>query len=295
MLNYKLNIADYIIEFKADADSPELASSARFLNYITEEKTRNILIHVHSGRYELPERAERVFNAPYVEEINGVRVKNRDEFWDVYKDNDDLFITTIFPLSSEKKKAVLKFSLNSNVWGLWFEGNDNTIDPMEYPLDGLILYYLTVIHGDIMIHASGVNMVGRGYIFSGVSGKGKTTMAKLWESCGADVIHDDRLIVRKIADTYNMYNTPVYNDEIPADSQVNSIHIIAHGSSNKSTPVDGAGAVSLVMANCIQQNWGTEIISRLLNSVSLLCDSVPVTRLSFTPDKSVVTHILENE
>jgi hypothetical protein len=269
--------------------------SARFLRYITEEKTRNILIHVHSGRYVLPQRAERVFNAPYVEEINGVRVKNKDEFWDVYKDNDDLFITTIFPLSSEKKKAVLKFSLETNEWDLWFEGNDDTVDPMEYPLDGLILYYLTVIHGDIMIHASGVNMAGRGYFFSGVSGKGKTTMAKLWESCGADVIHDDRLIVRKIDNTFKMYNTPVYNDDVPTDSNVSSIYIIAHGSSNKITHVEGAVAVSLVMANCIQHNWGTEIISRLLNSVSSLCDAVPVTRLSFTPDKSVVTHILENE
>jgi hypothetical protein len=92
-----------------------------------------------------------------------------------------------------------------------------------------------------------------------------------------------------------MFNTPVYNDDIPSDSQINSIFIIAHGTSNKASRVNGAGAVSLLMANCIQHNWGTEIISRLLNSVSLLCDSIPVTRLSFTPDKSVVTHILENE
>lgn len=295
MSSFRINIADYIIEFEADAGGPGIVPSARFLKYITEEKTRNILINVHSGRYEIPLRAERVFNAPYVEEINGVRIKNRDDFWDVYKDNEDLYISTIFPLSSEKKKAILKFSLETNIWDLWFEGNDNTVDPMEYPLDGLILYYLTVIHGDIMIHASGVNKSGRGYIFSGVSGKGKTTMAKLWESCGASVIHDDRLIVRKIGNSFRMFNTPVYNDDVPADSQVNSIFIIAHGYSNKVNHIKGAGAVSLVMANCIQHNWGTELISRLLNSVSLLCDSVPVKRLSFTPDNSVVTYILENE
>ncbi len=295
MSSFRINIADYIIEFEADAGGPGIVPSARFLKYITEETTRNILINVHSGRYEIPLRAERVFNAPYVEEINGVRIKNRDDFWDVYKDNEDLYISTIFPLSSEKKKAILKFSLETNIWDLWFEGNDNTVDPMEYPLDGLILYYLTVIHGDIMIHASGVNKSGRGYIFSGVSGKGKTTMAKLWESCGASVIHDDRLIVRKIGNSFRMFNTPVYNDDVPADSQVNSIFIIAHGYSNKVNHIKGAGAVSLVMANCIQHNWGTELISRLLNSVSLLCDSVPVKRLSFTPDNSVITYILENE
>ena len=74
--------------------------------------------------------------------------------------------------------------------------DEKEIDPFEYPLDGLILYYLTVINGDIMIHASGVNNAGHGYLFSGVSGKGKSTMAKLWENSGAKVIHDDRLIIR---------------------------------------------------------------------------------------------------
>ena len=71
----------------------------------------------------------------------------------------------------------MKFSLTTREWDLWIDGSEKEIDPFEYPLDGLILYYLTVIHGDIMIHASGVNNAGHGYIFSGVSGKGKSTMA----------------------------------------------------------------------------------------------------------------------
>jgi len=295
MRNYNLNIAGYNIRFESSSDGPELVPSEKFFRNICHETNPDLLIQVHSERYVLPEKAERVFHAPYVEEINGIHIHNKANFWSVWSYESDLFIRTIFPLSSSDKNAVLKFSLTSKKWDLWIEDEDNKMDPFEYPLDGLILYYLTVIHGDILIHASGVNNNGKGYLFSGVSGKGKTTMAKLWDDCGAEVIHDDRLILRKTGDGYTMYNTPVYNDDKPLSAPLYKIFLIDHGTENKLTPVKGANAVSLVMANCIQHNWGTDIIAGLLESVSDLCETIPTVKLFFTPDASVIECILKNE
>ncbi|MGD0341470.1 MAG: hypothetical protein ABSA76_07170, partial [Bacteroidales bacterium] len=164
-----------------------------------------------------------------------------------------------------------------------------------YPLDGLILYYITVIKGDILIHASGINHSGRGYLFSGVSGKGKSTIAKLWDQSGAKVIHDDRLIIRTNGGGYKMYNTPVYNNDEPSGSPLNKIFLIEHGKTNKIIPISGAAGVSLIMANCIQHNWDPGIVARLLGSVSIMCTSIPAARLQFRPDRSVIDHILENE
>lgn len=295
MRNYNLNIAGYNIRFEADAGGPELVPSARFLRNLVNESNPDVFIRVNSGNYFLPQGAVKVFNAPYVEEINGIRIKNKDDFWNVYKDQNYIYITTTFPLSSEKKKALLKFSFAAKEWELWFEDADNETDPMEYPLDGLILYYLTAIHGDIMIHASGINNAGQGYVFSGISGKGKTTISKLWDNYGGRVIHDDRLILRKTGNGFRMFNTPVYNNDDPHDSPLNKIFIIEHGSSNTLAPVKGATAVSLVMSNCIQHNWSSDIISRLLDSVSDMCVTVPAAMLYFKPDSSVIDYILENE
>jgi hypothetical protein len=189
----------------------------------------------------------------------------------------------------------LKFSLTSRIWELYISGNARATDPLEYPLDGLILYYLTVIHGDIMIHASGVNHSGHGYLFSGISGKGKTTMAGLWNIAGAKVIHDDRLIIRNIAGTWKMFSTPVYDDDSPAESVLNRIYLIGHGTENSFIPVKGASAVSLVMANCIQHNWHPGIIARIMGTISMMCAAIPVIRLSFKPDKSIIDFILEYE
>jgi hypothetical protein len=295
MKNYNLSIACYNIRFESSSEGPELVPSEKFFRNICHEANSDILIQIHSGKYNIPETAERVFHAPFVEEINGIQINNKANFWSVWSYLSDLYIRTIFPLSSSDKNAVLKISLISKKWDLWIEDEDNKMDPFEYPLDGLILYYLTVIHGDIMIHASGVNNNGKGYLFSGVSGKGKTTMAKLWDNRGAKVIHDDRLIIRKTGNGYTMYNTPVYNDDRPLQSVLNKIFLIEHGEENKLTPVKGANSVSLVMANCIQHNWGHEIITGLLESVSFLCETIPVVKLYFTPDVSVIDYIVENE
>jgi len=295
MRSYNLNIADYLIRFESDQDGPELTPSAKFTRSLSTSSAPDFLIKIHKGVTEMPIGTERVFHAPYVEEIDGRLIHHKTNFWSIWKHHSDLYIKTVFPLCTSDRSAILRFSLTQREWDLWIACTDNEIDPFEYPLDGLVLYYLTVIHGDIMIHASGINHAGTGYLFSGISGKGKSTMADLWKNSGAKVIHDDRLILRKTAGGYSMYNTPVYNEEEPQGSPVNKIFIIDHGISNKLIPVKGAEAVSLVMANCIQHNWSSDIIARLLGAVSIMCGTVPVLRLYFKPDRSIIDHIFENE
>jgi hypothetical protein len=295
MRNYNLNIADYNIRFESLADGPELVPADRFLRNITVPTDFDIIIRVHTGVYPLPEDAENVFHAPFVEEINGVTIRHKSNFWSVWRHQSDLYIKTIFPLCPIEKNAVLRFALDTKEWELWIDCPDRNADPFEYPLDGLILYYLTVINSDIMIHASGINYKGQGYLFSGTSGKGKSTIAKLWEKAGATVIHDDRLIIRSVKGGYMMYNTPVYDNDESRKSPLGKLFLLDHGAENKLTDIKGANAVSLIMANCIQHNWDAGIITRLLNSVTTMCTIIPTAKFYFTPDRSAIDHILENE
>ena len=319
MRNYILNIAGYKIRFESSDSGPDIVPSERFLRFLIHEipgvstpqpprwraneegKGRNggedndLIITVHAGEITLPDDAKRVFHAPFVEEINGVLFQQNPEFWSIWKYHSDLFIHVVFPDQFNEKNAVLKFSTDSNHWDLWIDSKETMVDPFQYPLDGLILYYLTVINKDIMIHASGINNAGKGFLFSGVSGKGKTTMAGLWENSGAKVIHDDRLILRKSGNGYVMHNSPVYNNDEPRQSPLDRIFIIEHGKENEMVQVGGANAVSLVMANCIQHNWGQETIAPLLDAVSDLCSRVKVFKLSFIPDRTITDHILAHE
>jgi hypothetical protein len=293
MKSYILNIADYIIKLESSENGPEMIPSQRFLGNICSKENYDILINVRYGEGKMPEKAERVFHAPFVEEINGIPIRHKTNFWSIWKYDEDLYIKSVFPLCPDERKALLKFSLDSREWDLNIDCKVKELDPLEYPLDGLVLYYLTVIHSDILIHASGVTYNNTGYLFSGVSGRGKSTMARIWDEYGAKVIHDDRLIIRKQADGYFMYNTPVYANDTPSKASLDKLFLIDHGASNDIVTIKGAVATSLVMANCIQHNWGREIITRLLGSVTSMCEAVPVMKLSFVPDKSVADYILK--
>jgi hypothetical protein len=294
MRNYKLNIAGYNILFRSSKGGPELSPGPRFTGYLDEGDDHDIMIRVHSGSCTLPPDAIRVFHAPPAKEVNGNRLKTGNEFWDIHASGHHLYITTSFTENNSAGSAVLQFSLSEKIWDLWIETTGKETDPFSYPLDGLILYYLTVLNRDIMIHASGVNTMGKGFIFTGISGKGKSTMAGLWKMAGAEIIHDDRLIIKKKGDSVRMYNTPVYHEERHCESEVDGIFIIEHGNSNKIIPVTGASAISLILANCIQHNWDHNIINTLMCSVSAVAESVPVARLFFRPDSSVVNQIMEH-
>jgi hypothetical protein len=292
---FKLEIAGYYIGFEAATEGPTLAVSKRFLSSICHDKKYDIKIKVHRGEFNLEPEAERAFHAPYVEETEGIPVQKKPNFWSVWKYNSDLYIKTIFPLSAAGKKAVLRFSLSEKEWHLWMDTDEKEVDPFEYPLDGLILYYLTVINNDIMIHASGVSHEGEGYLFTGISGMGKSTMANLWNSYGAKVIHDDRLIIRRMGDGYRMFNTPVYDNDYPLVSSLNKIFIIDHGIEDKMIPLKEAASVSQIMANCIQHTWDSGIIGRLLESVSEMCRTIPVYKLFFRPGRDVIEYILNKD
>lgn len=293
MRNYTLSIAGYRIKVESHDDGPELAPSERFLKNMVSNNGYDVLIRVHHGMISLPEDAERVLVAPYSIEVKGIKIHRSENFWSVYKNLSDLYIITSFPWSD--KRAYLKFSLTVREWDLWILNGGHATDPLDYPLDGLILYYLTAISCDIMIHASGVYYGGQGYIFCGSSGKGKSTMASLWDNLGAKIIHDDRIIIRSTDGVYRMYNTPVYREDYPKECDLTKIFIIEHGEENRITPLKGASAVSGVISNCIQHNYNPEMIARFLGSVSIMCSIIPVATLSFMPNRKVIDYILQNE
>lgn len=161
------------------------------------------------------------------------------------------------------------------------------LNPLPYPLDGLLLYFLFSRAGDIMIHGSGVSCHGHGWLFTGRSGSGKTTLARIFDRAGDRVIHDDRLVLRRDGRRWVMHNTPVYRNDEPRSAALDHLWVIRHGSSNVSEPVAGAEAVAMILANCIQQNWDRETAVRLAAAAEDLEAAVRVSRLSFLPDGTI--------
>ena len=71
--------------------------------------------------------------------------------------------------------------------------------PLMYPLDQLLLMYYLSKRKGLLVHAAGMVLGGRVYLFAGVSGAGKSTISELLVRARiGKVLSDERMIVREI-------------------------------------------------------------------------------------------------
>src|SRR5437870_3844351 len=86
------------------------------------------------------------------------------------------------------------------------------LDPLEFPLDELLVNALLAQRRGVELHACGVIDGGQGLLFIGNSGDGKTTTARLWQNQTAEIVSDDRVIVRAENGGWMMYGTPWHGE-----------------------------------------------------------------------------------
>jgi hypothetical protein len=181
-------------------------------------------------------------------------------------------------------------------WEIYSEKNSfGQLVPMLYPLGPIIMQYMLVNRDAIMIHASCIFDGKKTRIFSGFSGVGKSTMAKIWGEEGHLIINDDRLLIRKINGKFYAFNTPMYYADKPKRALLSGIFLIRHSPANDIKRLSGAAAVSKVLAFCIQNNFDSSIILHNLQFMSALCTETPVYSLGVVPDKQIIDFILKNE
>lgn len=253
----------------------------------------DLFVKVEAGSGEIPAAAAKVFDAPFLEETPAGPRQSGEPFWEVAADKENTYVRVF--LKEPVRCPLVIIPHGKMHWHLFADDAGSETNPLPYPLDGLILYFLTSLAGDIMIHGSGVIRDGKGWVFTGKSGSGKTTMTKIFDRSGDTVIHDDRLILVKEGAGWRMHSTPVYRNDEPRSAEVNHLWVISHGKSNISTPLSGAEAAGLIIANCIQQNWDRGASVRLMASVADLASSVKVSRLSFLPDSRIRDYLLARE
>jgi hypothetical protein len=146
------------------------------------------------------------------------------------------------------------------------------------------------------LHASGIHYENYGYIFSGLSGVGKSTIAHLWQEQGATIINDDRLIIKKHDNQFFMYNTPLYKNDIPKKSTITKLFLLKQSNRNFIRGIDNLSTkTSKIIPYCIQHNYNSLLIENLINIVADFSKNISICELEFVPNSSVISLILHNE
>ena len=168
---------------------------------------------------------------------------------------------------------------------------EQTINP--YSLDSVLRIVHTLLlaqKGGFLVHASSAICNGRAFLFAGVSGAGKTTMARLAPP-GAALLTDEISYVTLEDGRYTAVGTPFFGELARAGENLRApiecVYLLAKGSENKIEPIMGADAVRGLLGNILFFARDPEFVKLVFDAAFDFVSRVPIRCLTFVPDSRV--------
>jgi hypothetical protein len=165
---------------------------------------------------------------------------------------------------------------------------------LDHTLMQILMVSLMSKGRGMMVHSCGVEHNGRGYLFAGNSGHGKSTMAGLWRNKGL-VLNDDRILLRRREGVIQMFGTPWHGDYKSGVSRgvpLERCFILGRAESNKASCIETAAACSMLLARSFPPLWDGEGMGFTLDFTAGLVAEIPTYKLAFVPTQDVVDFIL---
>ena len=169
-----------------------------------------------------------------------------------------------------------------------------TINP--YALDSVfrIVHSLVLAQqGEFLIHAASAIRNGRAFLFSGVSGAGKTTISRL-APLDATLLTDEISYVRKDAEKppgYRAYGTPFAGElarlGTNCSAPLEALYMLAQGSENRIEDIHPVDATQMLLRNILFFARDAELVQCVFEAACRFVELVPVRRLTFRPDAVV--------
>ncbi|MFC2071552.1 hypothetical protein ACFLUU_02380 [Chloroflexota bacterium] len=280
----KLSLGDIVFSLISDSSLNLTVSQAHKVFFVSEGEP-DIILEAEFGAVPPLELEEEVFRTEEVWRLYWSRGKWLLYFRDFRADEHE---------STPYKVAILEpdFSYGKIHSRIKESEEENYFNPLNYPLDELLVVNLLSRGKGILVHACAVVYQGQGWLFLGTSGAGKSTLTELWKGePGVTLLSDDRIIIRDMGDSYRIYGTPWHgNAEIasPLSAPLNRIFFLAHDHENRLTPVQRVDAASRLLVRSFPTFWDAEGMQYTLGLCERLSARVPCHELGFIPDKHVI-------
>jgi len=173
---------------------------------------------------------------------------------------------------------------------------ERPVYPLEYPLDELLMIHRLSRGEGVEMHAVGISDEnGRGHLFLGHSGAGKSTTARLWiDRPGVRILSDDRIILRADEGQIWMHGTPWHGDAgiaSPDSAPLSDIYLLQHGRGNERVPLSPGRAAAELFTRSFVTHHSAEGIQFTLGFLDRVAREVPCSIFQFVPDESAVEAI----
>ena len=162
-----------------------------------------------------------------------------------------------------------------------------------YSIDSILRIVHTLIlaqEGGFLLHSAGAIRNGRAFLFSGVSGAGKTTISRLAPS-DVTLLTDEVSYIRRVNGGYRACGTPFAGELARVgencSAPIGSLFFLEKGPENKICSMAKSEATRRLMRNILFFAEDAELVDKVFESACEFVERVPVQRLTFAPDSRV--------
>lgn len=215
----------------------------------------------------------------------------------VYSNTDSYYQLNTLP--AQPGPAVLLsqnalLSVNEN----WSEASITLLDGKENGLEeALVAAIVTHLstRGGLMLHTSLVDYQGKGILFVGPSGIGKTTQAELWMKYrDAIIINGDMALVGEKDGSFTGYGCPWHGSSPYCENRqvpLAGIIVLEQAKENTLERLHGVTMIERMMRNIFLPHWYQKGAEAAMETVDHLLSTVPVYLLKCRPDEEAVAMV----
>ena len=236
------------------------------------------------------------------ETIEGELIFDSGALWQLYRQHTDYVFRFVTPHFGATPYKIASFNSDFTRGSVrlhrpYFDAAC-AVYPLDYPLDELLMLNLLARGRGAELHSCGiVDERGRGFLFLGQSGAGKTTTARLWEQReGTTILSDDRIILRSLDGRIQMYGTPWHGEGELAcanSAPLAGIFFLRHGERNELQTLDRSEASARLFSCGFPTFHDAAGIDFTLAFFDEVTRAVPCYELSFVPDERAVDFVRE--
>lgn len=150
---------------------------------------------------------------------------------------------------------------------------------------------LLLRHGCVL-HASFIDVGGEAILFTGPSGIGKSTQARLWvEHEGAEVINGDRALLRKRDGRWHAFGYPCCGTSgicLDRTLPLRAVVMLSQAAENRVSVPSAAEKVRALTAAMELYPWDRREIDMAMSVAMDLASGVPIVKLACRPDAGAV-------
>lgn len=253
--------------------------------------------HVDTRRYEADISIRHYFSLPDLDVKKLGREVYRKPPWAIYKSGNSWIYLGISSREKDKRLHQVAVFNHDHTRVRIYNDKENTFLKGElhsltlFPTDQILLARILANRKGCYLHSCGVNFNGNGLLFAGHSEAGKSTMAALLKD-EAEILCDDRIIIRKYAEGFKIYGTWSHGDipdVSPAPASLKAILFLEKADENRAIQLRDKKEIVRRLIECLIKPFMTvDWWDKSLSLIDKIATAVPSYVLRFNRNGEVV-------